>query len=141
MKKYFKKKIKIYSLKKVKTKGGDIFKVIDNSSRGFSGFSETYFSWVNYGYVKAWKFHKKMTMNLVVPLGRVKFIFFDTDTKKFLKVIIGKNNYKRIKVEPRVWFGFQGMSKTKSLILNFSNIKFNSKEILRKEKKDINLKW
>ena len=56
-------------------------------------------------------------------------------------LIIGKNNYKRIRVKPGLWFGFKGMSKPKSLILNFSNYKFNKKEILRKKKEDINLKW
>tara|TARA_Y100000590_G_scaffold469854_1_gene660169 strand:+ start:2317 stop:2742 length:426 start_codon:yes stop_codon:yes gene_type:complete len=141
MKLNIKNKVKIYPLKKVKTKGGDIFKIIDKNSKGFIGFSETYFSWINYGKIKAWKYHTKMTMNLVVPLGKVKFLFFDPKTKKFLKIIIGKNNYKRIRVKPGLWFGFKGMSKPKSLILNFSNYKFNKKEILRKKKEDINLKW
>ena len=133
--------VEIHSLKKVKRKGGDIFKIIDKKSKGFKGFSETYFSWVNYGSVKAWKFHKKMTMNLVVPFGKVKFIFFDIKTKKKLKVIIGKKNYKRIKVGPGIWFGFKGLSKPSSLVMNFSNFTFNKKEILRKEKDDIDLKW
>ena len=141
MKSNFNNKIKIYPLKKAKTKGGDILKIIDKNSKGFDGFAETYFSWINHRRVKAWKFHKKMTMNLVVPFGKVKFVFFDAKAKKILQLIIGKNNYKRIHVKPGVWFGFQGLAKPNSLILNFSNYKFNKREILRKEKKDINFKW
>ena len=141
MKLNIKNKVKIYPLKKVKTKGGDIIKIIDKNSKGFIGFSETYFSWINYGKIKAWKYHTKMTMNLVVPLGKVKFLFFDPKTKKFLKIIIGKNNYKRIRVKPGLWFGFKGMSKKESTILNLTNFQHSSREILRCQKNNIKFNW
>jgi len=130
-------KIKVYPLKKVKTKGGDIYRIIDKNSKGFNGFSETYFSWINYGKVKAWKYHTKMTMNLVVPLGKVKFIFFDLKTKKFLRIIVGKSNYKRIRVKPGIWFGFKGVSSGSSLLVNFADTVHDPDEVLRKELNEI----
>ena len=38
-------------------------------------FSEIYFSRIKYNKIKGWKYHTKMTMELFVPIGKVKFFF------------------------------------------------------------------
>ena len=43
----------------------------------FNHFKESYFSTVNGDVIKPWKKHNKMTLNLVVPLGEIKFVLFD----------------------------------------------------------------
>ena len=62
--------------------------------------------------------------------------------KKIFKTIkIGQNNYSRLTVPPKIWFGFKGINKPESIILNITNISHNTREILRCKKNDINFKW
>ena len=116
------KEIQVSSLKRVKVNGGDVWYAIKKTDVNYLGFGEAYFSWVEYGTVKAWKKHKLMTMNLIVPVGRVKFVFFHEKKNKFQEEIIGEDNYIRLTVNPGLWYGFIGLSSSKSLVLNISNI-------------------
>ena len=134
-------KISIKSQKRIKTFGGDILKILKKREKSYQGFGAAYFSWVGYKKIKAWKFHKVMTMNLTVPFGNIKFVFYDHLSKKFRVEIIGEKNYSRITVPPKIWFGFQGISRSNNLLFNFSNIEHESKEVLRCALKDINYKW
>ena len=104
-------------------------------------FQEAYFSKVKFNKIKAWKFHLKMTLNLVVPHGKVKFVFYSQNTKHFRVIEIGEKKYFRLTVPPKIWFGFKGISKPESIILNITNVKHNKKEILRREKNEINFDW
>ena len=56
---------------------GNIFHGIKRSDNGFSGFGEAYFSTIKGGQIKGWKRHTRMTLNLVVPLGKVIFVIYD----------------------------------------------------------------
>ena len=67
----------------------------------YNGFGELYFSEVNFGEIKAWKKHKKMVMNLIVPCGEVKFVFFDDRknpiiTNRFQEIVISKEITKEL---------------------------------------------
>ena len=53
----------------INTPGGNVMHGMKESDSGFSGFSEAYFSEIDFGAIKAWKRHKEMTLNLVVPVG------------------------------------------------------------------------
>jgi len=134
-------KIKTFRLKKIKNTNGDILRLGKNKDPFFTNFGEIYFSWVKPNKIKAWKFHKKMKINLAVPHGKVKFVFFSEKFKKFRTIIIGEKNYKLISVPPKIWFGFMGISKHKSLIINLASHTHSKKEILRKKIKDINFNW
>ena len=129
------KDVNITSLGKISTEGGDVFHAMKNTDAGFAGYGEAYFSWINYGAVKAWKRHLTMTMNLIVPLGNVRFVFYadNNDESDHYRVIeIGMDNYSRITVPQGIWFGFQGLAAPKSLILNISNISHDSDEVERR---------
>ena len=77
---------------------------------------------VNYGKIKGWKKHKKMTCNLIVPLGSVKFVILNDKKKLMKKIVIGENNYCRLTIPNNHWFAFKGLSKNKNIFLNISNI-------------------
>ena len=104
-------------------------------------FGEAYFSKIKYGKIKAWKYHKKMNLQLVVPSGKVKFVFFSKKNNKFKVIEIGEKKYSRITVPAKIWFGFKGVNKRESIILSITNIKHNKKEILRCKKNEIKYKW
>ena len=105
-------------LKRIPTVGGDVMHALKNSDNGFKGFGEVYFSWVEMGSIKAWKCHQHMTLNLVVPIGEVSFVFHLSKQKNIFRTEnIGKERYVRLTVPPGVWFGFQGKATGKSLLM------------------------
>ena len=64
-------------LKKINNSKGDLYHIMRNFDEGYNGFGEVYISTINYLQIKAWKRHKKMISNIVVPIGQVKFIIAD----------------------------------------------------------------
>jgi len=131
-------------LPRIETSGGNVMHAMKNTDVGFAGFGEAYFSWIQSGSTKAWKQHTKMTMNLIVPIGSIKFVFCTIDargSKEFRTEIIGDCNYSRLTVPPGVWFGFQGLNISPSLVLNLASIPHDSNEVLRLELSDIDYEW
>ena len=138
------KDVLITRLNKIETFGGDVMHAIKESSPGYSGFGEAYFSQVYEGAIKAWKRHKNMTLNLVVPVGKIKFVLFDDrddSNMQFQEVIISRDNYCRLTVPPMVWMGFQGISSGESILLNIANIEHDPGEADRLEIDKINYDW
>ena len=138
------KDVLITKLDVIDTPGGSVMHAMKESSIGYSGFGEAYFSQVDKGAVKAWKRHKKMTLNLIVPLGEVRFVLFDDReilSAQFQEIIISKNNYCRLTVPPMIWMGFQGLSDGDSMLLNIADIEHDPNEVDRKEIEKINYNW
>ena len=73
-----------------------------------------------------------MTMNLIVPIGNVQFIFYSEKGELLLNKTIGEHNYCRLTVPPNIWFGFKGLSNKDSLILNIADMLHNPEEVERK---------
>ena len=120
---------------------GDIMRILKNKEVKNWNFAEAYFSKIKYNKIKAWKYHLKMSLNLVVPTGRVKFVFYSNKTKNFKVIELGEKKYSRISIPPRIWFGFKGLSKKDSLILSLTNLEHNPNEVLRCKKNEIKFNW
>jgi len=133
--------ILITPLSRISTTGGDVLHAMKKSDVGFYKFGEAYFSWVETGIVKGWKCHTQMTMNIIVPVGQVRFVFFLKDTGKFRSEDIGNHRYARITVPPGIWFGFKGLSPENSLVLNISSIEHDPNEVNRLELAEIKYDW
>lgn len=133
--------ILITPLARINTAGGDVLHAIKATDSGYSGFGETYFSWVADGCVKAWKRHTQMTMNLIVPVGKVRFVFRVDGQDDFRVEEIGESRYVRITVPPGVWFGFKGLSQPQSLVLNVANISHDPNEVERLDLSAIRYEW
>jgi dTDP-4-dehydrorhamnose 3,5-epimerase len=124
--------------------GGDVLHAMKQSDPCYSGFGEAYFSWVSADVVKAWKRHTQMTMNVVVPVGTVRFVFLCANAdgiEEFRVEEIGEERYARLTVPPGIWFGFQGLHTPQSLLLNMANIPHDPNEVERLALKDINYDW
>ena len=99
----------------IEADSGSIYHGVKNTDKGFIEFGEVYFSSVKKDKTKAWKLHKEMTLNLIVPIGSVQFCFVDgrekskTYNEKF-GIILSQNPYLRLTVPPGLWFGFRGIS-------------------------------
>ena len=120
---------------------GDIMRILKNKEVKNWNFAEAYFSKIKYNKIKAWKYHLKMSLNIVVPMGRVKFVFYFNKNKNFKVIELGEKKYSRISIPPRIWFGFKGLSKKDSLILSLTNLEHNPNEVLRCKKNEIKFNW
>ena len=119
---------------------------LKNSDNGFNGFGEIYFSWVEQGKIKAWKCHQRVTMNLIVPLGEVLFVFVSkkhlTGQKEEFRIEkLGGIRYSRLTVPPGIWFGFQGLTSGYSLLMNVIDMEHDPDEVLRKEISEFEYDW
>ena len=136
--------ILVTPLRRIENAGGDVLHGMKQSDVGYTGFGEAYFSSVSVGAVKAWKRHTQMTMNVVVPVGQVRFVFCCVNAdgiEEFRIEEIGVDCYARITAPPGIWFGFQGLHTPQSLLLNIANIPHDPNEVERLALTDINYDW
>ena len=126
--------------KRILNPGGDILHALKRTGTGYVGFGEAYFSIINQDVVKAWKKHMKMNMNIVVPIGKIKFVFFDILNNTYREEVIGSENYNRLTIPSDVWFGFKGLDK-QNLLLNISDILHDPYEVERKNILEIPFNW
>ena len=139
--------VKTSPLAIIDTKGGNVLHAMKNSDQGYSGFGEAYFSTIEPKAIKGWKRHKQMVLNLVVPIGSVRFILFDDrenqdNINQFQQVILSiEDSYARLTIPPMIWVGFQGLGQQKSIVLNIANIEHSPEEVERKELSEIKFNW
>jgi len=127
----------------INTPGGDVMHAMKQSDPGHIGFGEAYFSQVEYGAIKAWKRHREMTLNLVVPVGEVRFVLYDDQKGRhtFQELVISPSNYCRLTVPPMLWVGFQGLNPKGSILLNIANLEHDPLEVDKQEISQIDYNW
>lgn len=114
----------LHEEKQITVPKGNIFHAIKSNSDGFCGFGEAYFSQIEQGAIKGWKRHNRYTLNIVVPVGTIRFVIYD-DRKEspsygqFEDIVISvKDNYKRLTVAPGLWMAFQGLGAGISMLMD-----------------------
>lgn len=125
--------VKLTPLKVISTDNGGVMHALRNFEESFCGFGEAYFSIVKYQAIKGWKKHTKMTLNLVVPIGSIRFIMYDDRTGSqtkgvFQEVVLSPIHYHRLTVPPNIWMAFQGKSEGSNILLNIANISHDPSE-------------
>ena len=133
--------IQITPLKRITVDGGDVLHARKATDPGFRGFGEAYFSMIRAGSVKAWKMHKRLTLNLVVPVGDVRFVLYAAGVTTPREEILGTSNYARMTVSPGLWFGFEGLSEPHSLILSLTDMPHDPDEVSRLPLHAFNYTW
>ena len=127
-------------LKQIYNPKGDIFHAMKKSDEGFTGFVEAYFSTINYDDIKGWKKHTEMTLNLVVPIGEIKFVVYDEFRKEFFTTTLSQSNYQKLTVKPNLWMAFQGCSEN-SMLLNLASIEHDPSEVINIGLEEISYEW
>lgn len=133
-------------LKKIHHPMGDVLHGMKKSEQGFTGFGEAYFSTIKGGQIKGWNRHKRMTLNLVVPMGSVTFVIYDdrngiSTKSNFFEVELSPDNYHRLTVPPGLWLAFRGKSNGTNLILNIADMEHDPEEIERLYLDKITYNW
>jgi dTDP-4-dehydrorhamnose 3,5-epimerase len=132
--------IMVTPLRIIPTQGGIVMHVLKDSDEAFAGFGEAYFSRVECGAIKSWRKHTQMTMNLVVPVGKVKFVF-TMDGTEYREIEIGEDSYQRITVPSGFWCSFACISAVPALVLDVANIAHDPAEVERREIQDFSYQW
>ena len=87
-----------------------------------------------------------MVLNLVVPVGSIRFVIFDNreDLKtkgRFVDFVLSRNNYGRLTIPPKLWVGFQGIDVHDSLLLNIASIPHDPDESESRRLNEIDYDW
>jgi dTDP-4-dehydrorhamnose 3,5-epimerase len=134
-------------LREIPTEGGNVYHAMKAHDPGYIGFGEAYFSTVECGAVKGWKRHARMTLNLIVPIGRIRFVLLDEragspSRGRFSDVTIGRpKRYARLTVPPMVWMAFAGAAADTSWLLNVADLAHDPNEVERRTLEDIAYVW
>ena len=138
--------VMLSSLGIIEVEGGNVLLAMKKEDNGFNGFGEAYFSSVEHKVIKGWKRHFEMTLNIVVPIGHIRFVLFDdrdnSKTKSlYQEVNLSRANYQRLTVPPMIWFAFEGIAKDSSLLLNLASISHRKEEQENLPLDEIRFKW
>jgi dTDP-4-dehydrorhamnose 3,5-epimerase len=140
--------IRIIPKKQIIDERGKIMHMMRNDDENFNKFGEIYFSYSHPNTVKAWHLHKKMTLNYVCVVGKVKLVLFDGRDESLTKgnlqeIFLTTENYSLISVPPGIWNGFKSVENKFSIIANFTDIPHDPEEMLRKPFDDpyFNYNW
>lgn len=140
------KGVSVTPLKIIHYHQGDIYHAMKSSEDSFKKFGEAYFSTVRKDCIKGWRKHHEMILNLVVPVGSIRFVIFDdregSETRgRFFDITLSKDNYCRLTVAPGLWMAFQGIGDTVNLLLNIASIEHNSEEVTKASLEEIKYEW
>ena len=131
--------VNLYPLKIIANPKGNIYHALKSTDPGYDGFGEVYFSKIVSSEVKGWQKHLRLTLNLIVPSGIVKFVIYDdrenSKTKgEFQEFILSpEGNYSRLTVSPGLWMAFAGVSDKESIVLDIINESHDPAETEKKE--------
>jgi dTDP-4-dehydrorhamnose 3,5-epimerase len=125
--------VKIVPLVQISDERGSVLHMI-RKDWSLCEFGEIYFSEVLPWKIKAWKRHKKMTQNFAVPFGQIKLAFYDDrghakSKDKMETLVLGRpDDYYLVQVPPLLWYGFQGMGSTPSILANCTDMVHDQEE-------------
>lgn len=102
---------------------GQVMHMLKTTTAGFRQFGEIYFSCIYSGVTKGWKVHTASWGNMAVPVGRVKFVLYDTREtsptyQQFQEVYLGDNSYKLLTVPPGIAYAWRNLLPETALIAN-----------------------
>lgn len=114
--------VRVTPVRHIPGNAGDIFHIMKNDAAGFNGFGEVYISTIKPGFIKGWKRHTRMTLNIVVPVGMIRFVLYDENVRKIQEVVLSPDHYSRLTVPPGIWMAFKGEADKESFLVNFADI-------------------
>ncbi|MEQ8195497.1 MAG: dTDP-4-dehydrorhamnose 3,5-epimerase family protein [Rhodospirillales bacterium] len=133
--------VRITPLKQFADERGKVMHMLRADRPPFEKFGEVYFSTVKPGAVKAWRRHRKMTVNLAVPIGNILLVLFDdrenSPTRgQVQEVMLGAENYALATISPMIWNGFLGVGPEEALIVNCATLPHDPNEAERRNESD-----
>lgn len=134
-------------LRVIPTPGGAVLHAMKQSDAGYAGFGEAYFSTVERGAIKPWRCHLRMTVNLIVAAGAIRFVLHDIRPQsascgRFQEVRLSRDdNYQRLTVPPGVWMAFEGIGPSENMLLDIADMPHDPDEAERRPLEFFNFDW
>lgn len=125
----------IQSLKQIVDERGAVLHMLRGDSPLFTQFGEIYFSLVLPGVVKAWKRHRRLTQHFAVPVGQIRLVLYDdrpnaASRGRLEEHTLGRpDHYALVRIPPLVWYGFQGIGASPSLVANCTDLVHDPEEV------------
>lgn len=126
--------VSITPLSQIQNENGKVMHMMRADSSLFTQFGEIYFSCIYPEKIKAWKLHKEMVLNCVVPHGKIKFVLYD-DRKNsqsmgcIQEIVMCPENYFLLTVPPLIWTGFTCVGDDMAILANCASIPHRATEM------------
>jgi dTDP-4-dehydrorhamnose 3,5-epimerase len=110
-------------LKIIDGAAGNVMHALKAQEDSFNGFGEAYFSTVSFHAVKGWKKHRRMILNIIVPVGAIRFVLYDAREESptygaIQEQRLSPANNQRL----TVWMAFSGDAEGLNMLLNIASI-------------------
>lgn len=135
-------------LKRVPVHNGDVLHGLKASDPTFEGFGEVYFSLVDHSCVKGWKKHQRLTLNLMVPVGSVRFVVMEadpvTDNPASMVgdfTVSAEGPYGRLTIPSGLWVAFQGLGTGTNLVSNLIAEEHDPTEAINVPLSSVDFDW
>lgn len=134
-------------LRVIPAQGGDVWHGMKRTDAGYVSFGEAYFSTIHDRAIKPWKRHLRMTLNLIVLVGEIRFVLRDERPDS---VSLGQMQsinlspmkaYCRLTVPPGIWMAFQGLAAPSSILINIADMLHDPDEIERRPLDAFDYQW
>ena len=136
--------VSLTPLRRIATPGGDVLHALKAVEAGYAGFGEAYFTTVEKDFVKGWKRHSVMVLNLVVPCGEIQVCTYDEVHSRLRSVRLGPSAprlYQRLTVPPGHWVAFGGVGNGLNLMLNVASIGHDPAEAVNRPLDSLDWTW
>jgi len=122
----------ITPIRRIAIPKGDVRCLLKDGDPGFDGFGEAYCSSIEGLAVKAWKCHRRMTVNLVPIKGSTCLKVHDdrpeSTTRGETWSQILSPYLCRVTIPPELWFGLQGIGTEENIVLNLASLPHDDAE-------------
>ena len=128
--------VQIIKKKQLVNDTGKIVHMLRSDDNNFKKFGEIYFSFIYPKKIKAWHFHKLMTLNYAAVHGGIKLVLYDdrdeSKTKgKLQEIILSDQNHYLVSIPPRIWNGFCSINNDLAILANCSDIPHDAEEMVK----------
>ena len=126
----------VLPLKIVGDERGNVMHVLRADAPHFQQFGEAYFSTIHAGVTKGWKLHKQSTSNMVVSVGRVRFVLHDvregSPTRwQFQEIVLDVgDDYCLLVIPPGVAYAWRNAEQVSAMVLNCASVPWSVEECL-----------
>lgn len=116
--------LSLVPLKQIIDPRGAVYHYFKADDPNFKGFGEAYFSKINPGVIKGWKYHHELFQHFCVPFGAIEIVVYDGREGSATygavdKVLLNdNNNYAKLSMPPKLWYSFKCVSEGFSLLAN-----------------------
>mgnify|MGYP001348373397 FL=1 len=124
-------------------KKGNLKKLLNKKSIFYKSFGELYSTSIKHNMIKGWKLHKSMVSNIFLISGKVKFVFVIANKKNivFEEFSLDEKRKNHIFIPSNIFYGFKGLSKSTSIMINLSSTLHSDKELINKKLDYFDYKW